>query len=326
MFKFAVYAFLAAATTAAASAQTVKATIPTVLPTVGLAVNPVTNKIYVAAPSFGGATDTILVLNGGTDKVIKQITVPVGAANLPVVDYLRNIVYTVGCNTFSENFACIMTVINGKTDTVITTKTLFTTPGDGILGVAINPILNMIYVANGSENLIDVVDAKTYSVAGTISTSDREPFGISFNSLNQRLYIPFFTDQIEVFDVIHNTRLADVSVGTVDANTAVNVVTGNVFVTDDVLGTASVGVLDKSGAIVANVQVQDSPYGVDVDPVTNKAFVVSTGTATLNVIDGKTNILVSVVSGINANYVAVNFASQKVYLSGDNGITVVSEK
>lgn len=326
MFKFAVYAFLAAATTAAASAQTVKATIPTALPTVGLAANPATNKIYVAAPSFGGATDTILVLNGSTDKVIKQISVPLGAANLPVVDYLRNIVYTVGCDTYSANFACILTAINGKTDTVITTKTIFTTPGDGILGVAFNPILNKIYIANGSENLIDVVDARTYKVECTISTSDREPFGISFNPLNQRLYIPFFTDQIEVFDVIHKTRLADVTFGTADANTAVNYLTGNVYVTDDILGTASVGVLDKSGNSVADVPVQDSPYGVDVDPVTNKVFAVSTGTATLNVIDGKTNTLTAALSGISANYVAVNFGTQKVYLSGDSGITVVSEK
>ena len=326
MFKPFVTAFFAAALTVAASSQTLKTTIPTALPTVGLVANPVTNKIYVAAPSFGGATDSILVLNGSTDKVTKTITVPRGSANFPVVDYLRNVVYTVGCDSYSSNFACILTVINGQTDKVITTKTLFTTPGDGILGIAYDPIFSKLYIANGSASQIDVVDGKTYKTAGTISTLDREPFGISFNPVNQRLYIPFFTNQIEVYDVFHKTNLGDFTIGSQDANTAVNLVTGNVFVTDDSLGTATTGILDKNGNVLAQVAVQDSPYGVDVDPVTNKAFVISTGTNTLNVIDGKTNTLLNVLSGINANYVAVNFVTQKVYLSGNNGITVVAER
>ena len=325
MLKSLAFATLAATVAVAAPAQTIKATIPTAQPTVGLGANPITNKIYVAAPTFGGSADAILVIDGKTDKVIKQIPVPVGAANFVVVDYLRNLVYAVGCDNYSATFSCLETEINGKTDAVVTTQTILTHPGDGILGVAFDPICRKLFIANGSDSRVDVINAVTGKIVENINTSNLEPFGIAFNPVDQRLYIPFVTGQAEVFDVRHHTRIADVIVGDTNIFAAANLVTGHVFVTNDDLGVATTIVLDKDGTVLAQIPVQDNPYGVDVDPTTNKVYVANTGTGNLTVIDGKTNAVTATLSGVNANYVAVNFGSRKVYLSGNTGITVVAE-
>jgi YVTN family beta-propeller protein len=325
MLKSLAFATFAAAIAVAAPAQTVKATIPTAQPTAGLAANPFTNKIYVAAPTFGGSTDAILVIDGKTDNIIKQIPVPVGAANFVVVDILRNLVYAVGCDNFSPTFSCLGTEINGKTDTVVASQTILTHPGDGILGVAFDPVCRKLYVANGSDYRVDVVDMVTGKTVENINTSNQEPFGIAFNPVDQRLYIPFVTGQAEVYDVRRHTRIADVTVGDTNIFAAANLVTGHVFVTNDDLGTATTLVLDKDGKILAEIPVQDNPYGVDVDPITDKVYVANTGTGNLTVIDGKTNTVTTALSGVNANYVAVNYGSRKVYLSGNTGITVVTE-
>ncbi len=67
-------------------------------------------------------------------------------------------------------------------------------------------------------------------------------------------------------------------------------------------------------------------HGVDVDPFTNLAFVASTALDDITVIDGATNKVKAVVSGVPASYVAVNYVSRKVYVSGRVGVTVLTEK
>src|SRR5882762_11519919 len=116
----------------AAHAQSVKSQISFPQTPLGVAVNPIANLIYVAAPSYGGANDLISVIDGKTDTVTQQITVPRGA-QFPVVDVLRERLYVVGCDTYSTSFRCLVTAINTKTNKVISTETVTTTPGDGIL-------------------------------------------------------------------------------------------------------------------------------------------------------------------------------------------------
>jgi DNA-binding beta-propeller fold protein YncE len=318
-------ALLFSSTTLALHAQSVKTQINFAQTPAGIAANSATNNIYVAAPSYGGANDEVTVINGATDTISDNITVPRGA-QLPVVDLLRNRIFVVGCDNYAPSFVCRVTVINGKTNKVIKTATLFTTPGDGILGAAFDPICDKLYISNGSSFRIDVVDGSSLEVVGDISTGGQEPFGISFNPINHRLYVPYYTNEVQIFDT-HTTALLDTAItGSQDIATAVNLVTGNVFVADNVFGPSTTAVLDKNGAILAEVTVADTPSSLDVDPITNKAFVVSTGIPALNIIDGKTNTVSATLEGVTANYTSVNFASSKVYLSGNNGVIVVTEQ
>src|SRR5215469_12609699 len=93
-------ACIALSLAAVATAQTVKTQINFAQPLAGVAINPATNLIYVVQPSFGGTSDTLTVVSGGTDQIIKNISVPVGAY-LPVVNLVTNTSYIASCNTFA---------------------------------------------------------------------------------------------------------------------------------------------------------------------------------------------------------------------------------
>jgi DNA-binding beta-propeller fold protein YncE len=80
------------------------------------------------------------------------------------------------------------------------------------------------------------------------------------------------------------------------------------------------------GQAQASVTVGDGPLGVDVDPVTNLAFVVSTDQNRIYVIDGSNNTLKTVVDSVPGLYVAANPGTQTVYVSGINGVTVINEE
>ena len=305
-------------------AQSVKTQIQFAQATVGIAANSFTDKIYVAAPSYGGATDTLSVIDGKSDTISANITVPRGA-QLPVVDLLRNTVFVVGCDFYSTNFNCIVTKVDGKTNKVINTETVTTTEGDGIIGAAYDPICEKLYLANGSNFRIDVIDGRDLKVVDAISTNGQEPFGISLNPLNHRLYVPYYSNQVQVFDAYTKALLDTATFGSQDVATAVNWFTGNVFVSDNVFGPSTEGVLDKNGVVLATPSVSETPYNLDVDLLTNKAYVLSTGIPALNVIDGKTNTVTATLQGINASYISVDFFSHKVYISGNSGVTVVTE-
>src|SRR5262249_32419822 len=103
-----------------------------------VAVNPITNKIYVA----NGTTDNITVIHGRKDALIGTIADPKasGAARV-AVNSVTNRIYV--SNTLSEN----MTVIDGSNDTVLTTIPV----GHGPSAIAVNPVTNKIYVANSGN-------------------------------------------------------------------------------------------------------------------------------------------------------------------------------
>jgi YVTN family beta-propeller protein len=218
-----------------------------------------------------------------------------------------------------------VTSVNSVTNKVIGTTTITETEGDGILGVTLDPVADKLYVANASNDRIDIVDGTTLKVVDRITTGDQEPFGVAFNPFNHRLYVVYYSDKVDIFNAVNKSLITSTTVGTQNVNVAVNWITGNVFVTDNVFGPSTTAVLDENGNVLARVPVSESPYGVAVDPISNKAFVVSTGIAALNVIDGGSNTVVGAIPGLTANYVSVNYVTGKVYLSGNSGVVVTTE-
>jgi YVTN family beta-propeller protein len=309
----------------AAVAQTVKTQITFSQPIAGIAADPITNRIYVVAPSFGGTTDTLAVINSSTDAIVQNIPVPVGAY-LPAVNIVTNRIYVASCNYNEDPTPCFVTVVDGKKGKVLTQIPVTTTSGNGIQGITVDPVTDKIYVANGNDDVIDVINGATNKITGTLGVSGGSPYGLAINPFNHRLYVPLASDALEVIDVCKRTVIATTTFGGNTSFAAVNWATGNVFVTDSVFGPSTTGVFDKNGAVLAAVPVGDTPYGVDVDPVTNLAFVASTGLNNITVIDGSSNTVKATVSGVPANFVAVNFVAAKAYVAGDNVVTVLTEK
>ncbi|HEX3469886.1 MAG TPA: YncE family protein [Silvibacterium sp.] len=318
-------AVLAVVAPLTAASQTIKTQISFPQPVSGIAADPISNHIYVVVPSFGGPSDTLAVINGASDTVTHNITVPTGAY-LPAVNIFTHHIYIASCNIFADPVPCFVTVVNEEKKKVVANIPITTTPGNGLQGITVDPVTNRIYVANASDNVIDIIDGWTNTVTGTISLNGESPFGLTINPFNDRLYVPLGNSQVDVISARQKKILATATFGSNTAFAAVNWHTGHVFVTDSVFGPSTTGVLDRNGALLASVPVGDTPFGLDVDPITNLAFVTSTALNNVTVINGWNNTVAATVPGIQANFVAVNIVTEKVYLAGDNGVTVMTEK
>jgi len=158
------------------------------------------------------------------------------------------------------------------------------------------------------------------------SASGQTPSQIALNPFTDVLYVPLGNNLTDVISGNKKEILATTTFGNQTVYAAVNFVSGHVFVNDFETGPSTTGVLNASGVLQTSVSVGDSPFGIDVDPVTNLAFVASTAFDSVTVINGKTNTVQATVINVPAFFVAVNFATEKVYASGSNGVTVISEK
>ena len=309
--------------TCAISAQTVKEVITTSgLPT-GIAINYVTNKVYVVVPSFGGPTDTVQVIDGRTDEVVSSIAIP-PIGFLAATDLVTDRVAVGGCTL--DTGACSVVILNGKANKVIRQVPITQTPGLGIEGIAIDPVTGQIFVANASDNEIDVVNEKLGKVVSRISLGGDSPFGLAVDVLNQKLYATLGTAQVDEIDISSEQVVATATSGYANVTIAVDYQKGNLYIPNNVQGLSTVSVLSPSLGTVASVPAGNTPYGVDVDFLSNLAFVVNTQDGTVSVINGATNTVKTSLP-VSGELVVVNPFTSKAYVTGqNNSVTVIKEK
>src|SRR5438034_896025 len=147
-FRFLLTVFLFILPAISAQGQTVTATVSAGTHPWAVAVNPLTNKIYVVNQGGGNVT----VVDGASNSTS---TVTVGAGpDAVAVNPVTNKVYV--ANHFSNN----VTVIDGATSST-TTVTVGTDPA----AVAVNPVTNKVYVTNSIGGTVTVIDGTTNSTS-----------------------------------------------------------------------------------------------------------------------------------------------------------------
>ena len=199
-------------------------------------------------------------------------------------------------------------MVDGKKKLVLKQILITKNEGNGLLGIAVNLVCNKANVSNATDG---VIDGKTNTVTGTLNVSGGTPTGISVNPFTRRLYVPLGNSEVDIFDTKANTYLSTTTVGSADSFAAVKLVTGNVYVTDTVTGPSTISVLTQSGTVITTVPVGDTPYGLDVDPFTNRIYVASTALNVVTAVDGKTNTVIANVPDVPAAFVAVNYVTSK---------------
>jgi DNA-binding beta-propeller fold protein YncE len=333
---------LAAAAVSAANAQSVVATVT--LPNLpeGVAVNPLTNRVYVAVPNFGAQPfDYVTVINGKTNTIVKNIEIPPVALAIADDPFLAS-AYVGG--SFDDGSGVQhneIAVVSTSANKLVKTISVSTTPGDGIEGLSVNPVTSRLYVANGSDNEIDVVKlagAHANTIVAKIALPG-EPGGVAVNPLTNQVYAALFDGNVTVIDGATNTVTTTTPVGTSNAGVAVDYFTGNVFATNQGDGStqaSTVGVLNAAGTFITNVGVGAVPIGIDVDQLTGLVFVANTQDGTVSVINGSTKTTstgcapntVCATLPVSGLYVASDFVTGKVYVTSptDPSLTVISEK
>jgi len=324
MAKVAATLVLAVSAGVAAHAQSVLHVIPLKGVPDGIGVNYLTNHIYVAIPSTDESYDYLSIINGAKDTVVTTLKIPAVAQNV-AVDLVRNLVYVGGSYTDKNgNQQNQVVVIDGKLKKQKALIKVSTTTGLGIEGLAVDPFTGDLYISDASDDTIDIV-RKGHTKVGVEIPVAQDPYGIAVNPYTSQAYVALSNGTVDVIDTLTNTITTSTSIGGTNAGVAVNVATGNVFVTNNAFGISTTGVLDRNGNVLADIPVGDTPFGIDVDLVSDLAFVANTQDGTISEINGSTNTNVNTIP-VTGNYLGVNPVTSKVYVGGqDNSVTVLGE-
>ena len=266
----------------------------------GVAVNAVTNKVYIACQSIASPSSSgiIVVLNGANNKVLANITDTTTGAGQPyavAVNPVSNIIYVANANGGSGGS---VTVIDGATDTYAGTYTAGSPNGPKAIVVDSLFSDNKVWIANTAGNTVTGYPGAVRNAGG----------GINLGSGG-----------------------GAITVGTAPISLAFNPETGLLYVANSgATGTNNVTVINVNTSTVAatiNDATSSNPVAVAVDPSSNNAYVVNKTTSTA----GET-ISVTVVNGssysttmydpssdgnvqANPTAIAVNPLTQRVYVS-----------
>ncbi len=155
--------------------DTVVATVDTVdKGTYAVAVNPVTDKVYVTNQKNMNDPGSVTVIAG----TINAGTIAVGKNPRAVaVNPLTNRIYVANLNDDT------VTVIDGATDMV--TATINT--GDGPLALGINKVTNKIFVANCGDNTVTIIDGATNSTSSVAAGG--YPSSVAVNEATNKAYV-----------------------------------------------------------------------------------------------------------------------------------------
>jgi YVTN family beta-propeller protein len=292
--------------------QAVTATVPVGANPTAIAVNPTTNKIYVANCPEGssrtvGINGTITVINGDTNttETVEAGLCPTAVAVNPTTNkiYVANFghisVYCGSCFDYGS-----VTVIDGETNATTTVN------GPGAKfphAVAINPITNKIFVANNDNNsagIVTLIDGASNSITSVPVGS--WPYDVAVNPVTNKIYV---------------TSFGPIAF---EAQTSVSVIDGTTDKTTVVMDPSAV-----------------DPIAVAVNSSTNKIYVANVGdlgkngtnVGSITVIDGATGSTKNIVdpNAVAPSAVAVNSATDKIYISnlndtagsGHGGVTVI---
>jgi len=133
-----------------------------------LAVNPVTDKIYVT-----GSGGSLAVIDGDTNNVTR---ISGAYSDAVAVNPVTNQVYV------PNQGAAQVAAIDGLTNSISIVNV-----GSGVSAIAVNPATNKIYVANAGSNTITAIDGVTNDT-GTIDVG-LGPNAIAINLINNIVYV-----------------------------------------------------------------------------------------------------------------------------------------
>jgi len=146
---------------------------------IAVAVNPVTNKIYVAVRVFCETcgSGSVTVIDGATNSTT-TVTDPNAVGPLAVaVNPPTNKIYVGNPGSGS------VTVIDGASNSTTTIN------DPGAISLAVNAVTNKIYVANDDTGHVTVIDGPTNSITTITDPNARNPSAVAVNPATNKSYV-----------------------------------------------------------------------------------------------------------------------------------------
>jgi autotransporter-associated beta strand protein/YVTN family beta-propeller protein len=295
-----------------------------------IAVNPVTNRVYIPSFDPGGQVE---VIDGSTNTLLTSISVqpnPIAAA----VDPTTNTIY-IGHGSFFHRSQ--ITLINGATNAVSNGPVV----GLSQAGLAVDPATHRLYVhvgdtSRGTPVGVVVVDTTNNSVLTTIApstTGQNSGFGnVTVNTQINRVYVAEQDPAANDVAIINgapggpttDTQAATVAVGFQPLGVGVDTTSGLIYVSNPGSNTVSV-IADIPDHVYVSNSFANPVLGQDPDgtgPATDFGFdFFATIQAGVNAVaSGGT---VTVYAGTYPEAVNIN-RSETVQINGSDAVTVNS--
>jgi len=276
-----------------------------------VAVNPVTNKIYVA----NAGSNNVTVIDGATNATT---LVPTGTNPIAIaVNSATNKIYVANRDSGS------VTVIDGATN-----ATTSVSAGTNPSAFAVNPVTNKIYVANAGSSNVTVIDGATNA---TTPVSVGASSGvIAVNTVTNKIYVANQIHEVVVINGVDDTVLKTFEpMGPlfIASAIAVNQATNTIYFANNSLGNLVVinGELDT---LTTTVMVSGTPTlsAIATNEVTNKIYVTDHGYNFVIVVDGASNTLTDTIGvGNYPSAITLNPVTNKIYVANrDSGnVTVI---
>jgi YVTN family beta-propeller protein len=273
---------------------------------VAIAVNEVTNRVYVA--NAGG--ETVSVIDGESNAV--RANVKVGPRPYALAaNSATNKIYV------SIAFGDTITVIDGSTDSTSAAKV------GNADAIAVDAKLNKIYLLGYEDTNLTMVDSAA-NVVGKVA-SGIHLWGMAVNESAHMLYATRSGNaELVALDELSG-KITIVPVGAIPCAVAVNPATNMVYVVNH--GDDTVTVVDGAkNTAVATLHVGKQPQGIAVDPLKNLVYIANKHGDTVSVIDGRQNRVVKTIQTEKNPYaLAVDPRSGLVYVAlvGPTAIEVI---
>jgi len=225
-----------------------------------LAVNPVTNRLYVALS--GNENDEILTFDGSSgDAIASLVAGEHYQINVLAVDETADRLY-IGRTMWQEPGVL---VVNGATGQIVDQIG----PASSVEGIALDPAAKRLYLSLTYDNQVAVIDTERKATVALVPTAI-EAVDAAINPHAQRLYITDSADQLHVFDSTDHEELA--------------IVPGRgPLAIDDVRHRIYVGDLDGQGIQIIDGQtyrllglIPQTGKPV-IDPETNELYIIEGG-------------------------------------------------
>lgn len=270
---------------------------------VAIAVNEVTNRVYVA----NAGADTVSVIDGESNAVTANVKVgprPYALATNPAT----NKIYV------SIAFGDTITVIDGSTNSTSAAKV------GNADAIAVDAELNKVYLLGYEDTNLTIVDSSP-KVVGKIDAGIHL-WGMAVNEASHTVYATRSGNaELVVWDEL-SSRTKTAPVGAIPCAVAVNPATNMVYVVNHADDTVTV--VDGAKNIpVATLHVGKQPQGIAVDPVKSLVYVANKHSDSVSVIDGRQNRVVQTLhTGKNPYALVVDPSSGLIYVALE-GLTAV---
>jgi len=255
---------------------------------IGIGVNSVTNKLYVA----NQFSNSISVIDSSTDIIESTIQVDNFPYDLEVNPFNNRIYVT---NRESNT----VSVIDGSTNQRLSNINV----GDSPVGISINPSLNMVYVTNLNSKSLSIIDSIDNKVTQTVKLNELV-YGVAVNPLTNLVYISnLINNTLSVLDGNTNKIINKIAVENMPTAININYKTNLIYVTNYLSNSISIidGITNK---VISTIKVAKFPVDAVVNPLTNKVYISHNGDDVVSIIDGITNKKIkelSVKSSMNKN-------------------------